>query len=125
MRGCLQADDDQIQSDRQTERNADHQRVERTAQRRHRDPSQRGGESAGMRRQPTQERALQTIEAIFGATAQIVENDGEAALTTNRVAQVAGDDGLFAMFFRYGVQSCWLLPAVLLRRTIPIAWSGW
>ena len=43
-----------------------------------------------MRRQPTQERALQTIEAIFGATAQIVENDGEAALTTNRVAQVAG-----------------------------------
>jgi AcrR family transcriptional regulator len=45
---------------------------------------------AGMRRQPTQERALQTIEAIFGATAQIVENDGEAALTTNRVAQVAG-----------------------------------
>ncbi len=43
-----------------------------------------------MRRQPTQERARQTIEAIFGATAQIVENDGDTALTTNRIAQVAG-----------------------------------
>ncbi|WP_311221004.1 MULTISPECIES: TetR/AcrR family transcriptional regulator [unclassified Acidovorax] len=43
-----------------------------------------------MRRQPTQERALQTIEAIFGATAQIVEQGGEAAVTTNRIAQVAG-----------------------------------
>lgn len=37
-----------------------------------------------------QERARQTIEAIFGATAQIVDNEGETALTTNRVAQVAG-----------------------------------
>ncbi|WP_230680941.1 TetR/AcrR family transcriptional regulator [Paracidovorax cattleyae] len=44
----------------------------------------------GMRRQPTQERARQTIEAIFGATAQIVEHDGDSALTTNRIAQVAG-----------------------------------
>ncbi len=44
----------------------------------------------GMRRQPTQERARQTIEAIFGATAQIVENEGDTALTTNRIAQVAG-----------------------------------
>ena len=39
---------------------------------------------------PTQERALSTIEAIFQATAQIVESEGEARLTTNKVAQKAG-----------------------------------
>ncbi|WP_343591738.1 TetR/AcrR family transcriptional regulator [Paracidovorax wautersii] len=43
-----------------------------------------------LRRQPTQERALQTIETIFGATAQIVEQQGEVAVTTNRIAEVAG-----------------------------------
>lgn len=43
-----------------------------------------------LRRQPTQERALQTIETIFGAAAQIVEQQGEAAVTTNRIAEVAG-----------------------------------
>ncbi|GKT27010.1 hypothetical protein [Acidovorax sp. SUPP3334] len=42
-----------------------------------------------MRRQPTQARARQTIEAIFGATAQIVEKEGEEGVTTNKVAQVA------------------------------------
>ncbi|GKS86221.1 TetR/AcrR family transcriptional regulator [Acidovorax sp. SUPP1855] len=46
--------------------------------------------SSGMRRQPTQARARQTIEAIFGATAQIVEKEGEEGITTNKVAQVAG-----------------------------------
>lgn len=45
---------------------------------------------ATRRRQPTQERAQRTIEAIFEATAQIVEADGDAALTTNKVAQRAG-----------------------------------
>ncbi|SFD64780.1 TetR/AcrR family transcriptional regulator [Paracidovorax konjaci] len=53
-------------------------------------PSRPSATPAGMRRQPMQERARQTIEAIFGATAQIVDNEGETALTTNRVAQVAG-----------------------------------
>ena len=43
-----------------------------------------------LRRAPTQERAQRTIEAIFEATAQIVESDGEAGLTTNKVAQKAG-----------------------------------
>lgn len=43
-----------------------------------------------MRKLPTQERAQRTIEAIFQATAQIVENEGEGALTTNRVAREAG-----------------------------------
>lgn len=47
-------------------------------------------ERASLRRQPTQERALQTIETIFGATAQIVEKDGEAGVTTNKIAQAAG-----------------------------------
>ncbi|RYX96252.1 MAG: TetR/AcrR family transcriptional regulator [Comamonadaceae bacterium] len=43
-----------------------------------------------MRKLPTQERAHTTIEAIFQATAQIVESEGEARLTTNKVAQKAG-----------------------------------
>ncbi len=33
---------------------------------------------------------MQTVEAIFTATAQIVDKDGETAVTTNRIAQVAG-----------------------------------
>ncbi len=43
-----------------------------------------------MRKQPTQARAQRTIETIFDATAQIVETEGEGALTTNRIAQKAG-----------------------------------
>jgi AcrR family transcriptional regulator len=43
-----------------------------------------------LRRAPTQERAQRTIEAIFEATAQIVESEGEAGLTTNKVARKAG-----------------------------------
>lgn len=43
-----------------------------------------------MRKMPTQQRALQTIETIFQATAQIVETEGEAGLSTNKVAQKAG-----------------------------------
>ncbi|HYW57390.1 MAG TPA: TetR/AcrR family transcriptional regulator [Polaromonas sp.] len=43
-----------------------------------------------MRKEPTQERAQRTIQAIFEATAQIMESEGEAGLTTNKVAQKAG-----------------------------------
>lgn len=43
-----------------------------------------------MRKLPVQERAQRTIETIFQATAQIVESEGEAALTTNKVAEKAG-----------------------------------
>ncbi|MCJ0763928.1 TetR/AcrR family transcriptional regulator [Variovorax terrae] len=46
--------------------------------------------SDSMRKLPTQERAQRTIEALFQATAQIVEDEGEAALTTNKVARKAG-----------------------------------
>lgn len=42
------------------------------------------------RRQAKQARAQATIEAIFGATAQILESEGEARLTSNRIAEVAG-----------------------------------
>lgn len=50
----------------------------------------RPASSASMRKLPTQDRAHATIEAIFQATAQIVETEGEARLTTNKVAQKAG-----------------------------------
>ena len=43
-----------------------------------------------LRKLPTQERAHRTMEAIFQATAHIVEDEGEGALTTNKVARRAG-----------------------------------
>jgi len=43
-----------------------------------------------MRKLPTQERAQRTIETIFEATAQVMEDEGEFGLTTNKVAQKAG-----------------------------------
>lgn len=46
--------------------------------------------SESMRKLPTQDRAQRTIETIFQATAQIVECEGEGALTTNKVAKKAG-----------------------------------
>ena len=46
--------------------------------------------SDGMRKLPTQDRAQRTIETIFQATAQIVENEGEGKLTTNKVAKKSG-----------------------------------
>lgn len=42
------------------------------------------------RRQPRQARALATRSAIFEATAQILESEGEAGFNTNRVAERAG-----------------------------------
>ena len=42
------------------------------------------------RRQPRQARARATQAAIFEATAQILEHQGEAALTTNAIARRAG-----------------------------------
>jgi AcrR family transcriptional regulator len=43
-----------------------------------------------LRREPTQGRAQQTVNTIFEATAQIVSSEGEAALSTNKIAQKAG-----------------------------------
>lgn len=43
-----------------------------------------------MRKMPTQARSWRTILTIFEATAQILDRDGENALTTNRVAERAG-----------------------------------
>lgn len=52
--------------------------------------SSTGPASEKMRKQPRQERAQQTIETIFQTTAQIIDEHGKAALTTNRIAQQAG-----------------------------------
>lgn len=43
-----------------------------------------------MRKQPVQDRAQRTIDTIFDATAQIVDEQGEASLTTNKIAERAG-----------------------------------
>jgi len=43
-----------------------------------------------MRKQPQQERALRTVKTIFEATARILEQEGEAALNTNKIARTAG-----------------------------------
>ncbi len=42
------------------------------------------------RRQPVQARAQRTVAAILQAAAQILVKEGEAALTTNRIAERAG-----------------------------------
>src|SRR6185369_1941690 len=42
------------------------------------------------RRLPAQERARDTVEAIFEATARILQSHGRAGLNTNRVAELAG-----------------------------------
>ncbi len=46
--------------------------------------------ASSLRRQPIQDRAQRTIETIFQATAQIVANEGESALSTNKIAAKAG-----------------------------------
>jgi AcrR family transcriptional regulator len=43
-----------------------------------------------VRREPTQQRAQQTIQTLFKAAAQILDKDGEAGLSTNKVAAAAG-----------------------------------
>lgn len=43
-----------------------------------------------LRRQPSQARAQQTMQTLFKAAAQILEKEGEAGLTTNKVAAAAG-----------------------------------
>jgi AcrR family transcriptional regulator len=42
------------------------------------------------RRQPTQRRARQTVEAVLDAVVRILKRKGVKAVTTNRVAEVAG-----------------------------------
>ncbi|WP_229681556.1 TetR/AcrR family transcriptional regulator [Neoroseomonas lacus] len=43
-----------------------------------------------MRKTPVQGRSQETVETILEASAQILQKDGEAALTTNRIAERAG-----------------------------------
>lgn len=42
------------------------------------------------RRQPKQRRARQTVEAVLDAVVRVLKRDGVKAVTTNRVAEVAG-----------------------------------
>jgi AcrR family transcriptional regulator len=43
-----------------------------------------------VRRRPTQKRARQTVEAVLDAVARLVKREGVKAVTTNRIAEVAG-----------------------------------
>ncbi|MFZ5528645.1 MAG: TetR/AcrR family transcriptional regulator [Pseudomonadota bacterium] len=43
-----------------------------------------------MRKAPVQGRAQHTVRMIYQATAQIIENEGLAGLSTNKIARVAG-----------------------------------
>src|ERR1700677_3123542 len=42
------------------------------------------------RRRPTQRRALYTVEAVLDAVGRALKTDGVTAVTTNRIAEVAG-----------------------------------
>ena len=53
-------------------------------------PEKNANAAPRMRKAPVQLRAVATVETIFEATARIVENEGETALTTNRIAAEAG-----------------------------------
>jgi AcrR family transcriptional regulator len=54
-------------------------------------PSRRAADAARpSRRLPVQQRAQRTAEAVLEAAAQILVQHGEAALTTNRIAERAG-----------------------------------
>jgi AcrR family transcriptional regulator len=48
------------------------------------------GNQAVVRRRPTQRRAIQTVDAILDAVLRILKREGFAAVTTNRIAEVAG-----------------------------------
>jgi AcrR family transcriptional regulator len=53
------------------------------------------------RRKPRQERALDTVEVIFEATARILQQEGPAALNTNYIAERAGISvGTLYQYFR-------------------------
>jgi AcrR family transcriptional regulator len=43
-----------------------------------------------VRRQPQQRRARQTVEAVLDAVVRVLKREGFAAITTNRIAEVAG-----------------------------------
>src|SRR5271163_4316862 len=46
--------------------------------------------SAAVRRKPKQRRSRQTVEAVLGAVVRVLKREGPDAVTTNRVAEVAG-----------------------------------
>lgn len=57
---------------------------------------------ANGRRRPSQQRARHTLQAVFDATARVLREEGEAALTTNRIAEVAGVSiGTLYQYFRH------------------------
>jgi AcrR family transcriptional regulator len=47
-------------------------------------------ESTQSRRQPQQERSRQTVEAVLDAVPRVLKRHGAGAVTTNRIAEVAG-----------------------------------
>lgn len=53
-------------------------------------PANKPEPKTGARRQPIQARSQQTIQTLFKAAAQILDKEGEAALSTNKVAAAAG-----------------------------------
>src|ERR1700691_6781122 len=47
-------------------------------------------EKTAVRRRPRQRRAHQTVEAVLDAVSRVLKRDGVKAVTTNRIAEVAG-----------------------------------
>jgi AcrR family transcriptional regulator len=54
------------------------------------DPMKKRSERRFSRRQPKQLRALQTVDAVLEAAVRVLKREGFDALTTNRIAEVAG-----------------------------------
>jgi len=53
-------------------------------------PTRKGRSGRAIRRRPTQLRARQTVEAILDAVLRVLKREGAGAITTNRIAEVAG-----------------------------------
>jgi AcrR family transcriptional regulator len=51
---------------------------------------QKRGVRSSSRRRPTQRRARATVEAVLDAVVRILKREGAGAVTTNRIAEVAG-----------------------------------
>jgi AcrR family transcriptional regulator len=67
------------------------------------------------RKRPLQERSRKTVEAMVEAAARILESGGFDALTTNRVAEVAGVS--VGSLYQYFPDKASLVAAVIVRET--------
>src|SRR5471032_2973235 len=53
-------------------------------------PTPRGSADSPLRKTPSQTRAMRTVDTLFEAATRVLQTEGEAGFTTNRIAERAG-----------------------------------